>query len=137
MKTRTQNLFKNSLIASAVGVTALLAAGSTGAQQYTGAGSVYQPQLPYYIPQQQQPAQRPAPVPTYRPNVTGPGGNRFQYVPELGNWVPTYITPQTANRIHDGTVGCISRGLEGAAWGAAGGGKRGATVGAIQGCLNR
>lgn len=138
MKTRTKNLFNNGLIASAVGVVALLSAGSAGAQQYTGAGSVYQPRQQYRMPQQQQPAQRPVPMPTYRPNVVGPGGNRFQYVPELGNWVPTQLTPQTANRIYDATAGCVTRGAEGAAWGrAASRGYRGMAVGAVQGCLNR
>jgi len=137
MKVRAQILLKNGLIASAVGVAAMLSAGTASAQQYTGAGSVYQPRQQYHMPQQQQPYQRPAPMPTYRPNVVGPGGNRFQYVPELGNWVPTQLTPQTANRIYDATAGCVTRGAEGAMWGAAGGGRRGGAVGFAQGCFNR
>lgn len=137
MKVRAQILLKNGLIASAVGVAALLLAGTASAQQYTGAGSTWQQRQPYYMPQQQQPAHRPVPMPTYRPNVVGPGGNRFQYVPELGNWVPTQLTPQTANRIYDASAGCVKRGAEGAAWGAAGGGRRGGAVGFAQGCLNR
>lgn len=132
MKVRTQNLF----IATAT--AGLLMAGSVHAQYYgqplTGAGSTVQPRQQW---QQQQPVQRQVPMPTHRPNVVGPGGNRFQYVPELGNWVPTQLTPQTANRIYDATAGCVTRGSEGAAWGYAGGRTRGAVVGGVQGCLNR
>ncbi len=139
MLVRTKNVIKTIVTVALIGTSVFAGAQSYYGNPYTGAGSTIQPSQ-QYLQQQRQWQARPQPqqrLPTHTPSVTDKNGNQFMYRPELGTWVPTQLSPQTAKRIGDFAGNCLPGAVEGAMWGGAGGGRRGALVGAAQGCLNR
>jgi hypothetical protein len=106
----------------------------------TGAGSTTQPSMQYQ--QRQFEAQQRANTYYYQPmpaNRWTPPQQQTQYTPYPDSSlrgigfapVPTKLSPQAADYLGRKLPGCVS----GLAWGAAGGGYRGAVVGAAQGCV--
>lgn len=141
MKIRAQILLKNSLIASAVGVTALLSAGGANAQYYgqplTGAGSTMQPSQQW----QQQQRQRQAQANTYyyqpAPSRTNVPQTQFMYpdssLRSMGfPPVPTQLSPQVINSIPSPSpIGCAFGARTGAGFGGTPGAAVGCAVGAF------
>ena len=104
------------IFAPVVVATGILSAGAANAQYgygygnpSTGAGSTMPYQQPYQAQRQQQATYQ---APTYRPSVTTQG-NQFTWSPELGNWVPTRINPQVAQKLGDSVTGCAGAGAMG------------------------